>query len=192
MKCIIGGKVLLKDKVAENLAIIMDEKIQKIVNADEINLSDYQVIDAKGNYVAPGLCDMHIHGYLGADVSDGDADGIRLMADGIAKNGVTAWCPTTMTVSKQEIEAAFDAVREVKNTRKDYVITWAAGEPYAWDDEGSILATELREAMTARETYLATIKKRQEEYKASRNNSNNAIKPAVTAAASVQTGSFNF
>ena len=115
MKCIIGGKVLLKDKVAENLAIIMDEKIQKIVNADEINLSDYQVIDAKGNYVAPGLCDMHIHGYLGADVSDGDADGIRLMADGIAKNGVTAWCPTTMTVSKQEIEAAFDAVREVKN-----------------------------------------------------------------------------
>ena len=59
---------------------------------------------------------MHIHGYLGADVSDGDADGIRKMAEGIAKNGVTAWCPTTMTVSKAEIEAAFDAVREVKNS----------------------------------------------------------------------------
>ena len=97
-------------------------------------------------------------------------------------------------VRKIEEVSAFGApsVREVKNTRKDYVITWAAGEPYAWDDEGSILATELREAMTARETYLATIKKRQEEYKASRNNSNNAIKPAVAAAASVQTGSFNF
>ena len=29
MKCIINGKVILKDRVAENLAIIFDEKIEK-------------------------------------------------------------------------------------------------------------------------------------------------------------------
>ena len=38
MKCIIGGKLLLKDKIAEGLAIIVDNNIQRIVNADEINL----------------------------------------------------------------------------------------------------------------------------------------------------------
>ena len=120
MKCIIAGKVILKDKVQEGLAIVFDEKIEKIADAKDINLSEYEVIDAKGNYVAPGLVDMHIHGYLGADASDGDADGIKLMAEGIIKNGVTAWCPTTMTVSKKEITDAFDAVRSVKNSGEYY------------------------------------------------------------------------
>ena len=75
MKCIIGGKVILKDKVCDNLAIVFDDRIKKIADIGEINLSDYEIIDAKGNYVAPGLVDMHIHGYLGADVSDGDKPG---------------------------------------------------------------------------------------------------------------------
>ncbi len=120
MKCIINGKVILKDRVADDLAIIFDEKIRKITKVKEINLSDYEVIDAKGNFVAPGLVDMHIHGYLGADVSDGTETAVKIMAEGIIKNGVTSWCPTTMTVSKQEIETAFDAVRNVKNSGEYY------------------------------------------------------------------------
>ncbi len=120
MKCIINGKVILKYAVVENSAIIFDEKIREITDIKNIDTSRYEVIDAKGNYVSPGLVDMHIHGYLGADVSDGDVDGIKLMAEGIAKNGVTAWCPTTMTVSKAEIEKAFNAVREVKESKEQY------------------------------------------------------------------------
>ena len=120
MKCIINGKIILSDKVVEDAVIIFGEKIEKIVSENDIDTSGYEIIDACGCYVAPGLVDMHIHGYLGADVSDGDADGIKKMAAGIIKNGVTAWCPTTMTVSKQEIEAAFDSVREVKNSGEYY------------------------------------------------------------------------
>ncbi len=120
MKCIINGRLVLEDKVLDSYAIIFDEKIEKIISEDELNISDYEIIDAKGNLVLPGLIDMHIHGYLGADVSDGDADGIRKMAMGIIQNGVTSWCPTTMTVSKEEIEKAFDSVREVKNSGEYY------------------------------------------------------------------------
>lgn len=120
MKCIIGGKVVLPDGVAENLAIVFDERIKKIVDVSEINKTDYEIIDACGKYVAPGLVDMHIHGYLGADVSDGKTDELKMMAEGIIKNGVTSWCPTTMTVSKAEIEAAFDSVRALKNSGEYY------------------------------------------------------------------------
>lgn len=120
MKCIINGKVVLENTVAENMAVVFSNKIEKIVSVEDINTADYEIIDAKGKYVLPGLVDMHIHGYLGADVSDGDAEGIKKMAEGIIKNGVTAWCPTTMTVSKAEIEAAFDAVRSVKNSGEYY------------------------------------------------------------------------
>ncbi len=120
MKCIINGKVILPDRVADNLAVVFDSKIQKLAHINDIDVSEYEVIDAGGKYVSPGLVDMHIHGFLGADVSDGDIDGIRLMAEGIIKNGVTAWCPTTMTVSKAEIEAAFDCVRTLKGSSQYY------------------------------------------------------------------------
>lgn len=120
MKCIVNGKLLLNDGVYDDLVIVFGERIEKIVPANEINKDEYEIIDAKGNYVAPGLLDMHIHGYLGADVSDGDEDGIRKMAEGIIKNGVTAWCPTTMTVSKEEIEKAFLAVKNVKDSAGYY------------------------------------------------------------------------
>ena len=96
------------------MAIIYDEKIEKIVPQESLDLSEYEVIDAKGKWVAPGLVDIHIHGYMGADTCDGDPDGIRKMSAGLAKNGVTSFCPTTMTVSVEEIEKAFNDAREVK------------------------------------------------------------------------------
>ena len=82
-------------------------------------------------------------------------------------------------------ESAFgeDEVREVKNTRKDFVITGASREPHEWDVEGVLTAAEVAEAVAARETYLATIKQRQDEYKASKN-----AAPAVAPAK----GGFNF
>lgn len=120
MKCIINGKILLEDKLLEGYSVVFDDKIRDVVRTEELKPKYFDVIDAEGKIVSPGLIDMHIHGYLGEDVSDGSADGIRKIASGIIKNGVTSWCPTTMTVSKKEIEDAFDAVREVKNSSEFY------------------------------------------------------------------------
>lgn len=94
----------------------------------------------------------------------------------------------SQTIVKTTIEeSAFgpDSVRETKSTRRDFVITGAAKEPYAWDDEGSITAAELTEAMANREVYLADVKRRQDEYKASK-----GAAPATTAAPAK--GGFNF
>lgn len=91
------------------------------------------------------------------------------------------------TVVKQlRTESAFgeDEIREVKNTRKDFVITGASKEPYVWDDESSLTAVEVADAVANRETYLATIKQRQDEYKAS--------KSAASAAAAPSKTGFNF
>lgn len=88
-------------------------------------------------------------------------------------------------VRRIEEQSAFGepSVREIVNNRKDYVITWAAQETYEWDTEESMTVAELNEAITARETYLATIKQRQDEYKASQSSAQKAA-PAV--------GAFNF
>ena len=81
-------------------------------------------------------------------------------------------------------ESAFgeDNVREVQTTRKDFVITGGAKDPYPSDDEEFLTAKELTDAMTQRQTYLATIKQRQDEYKAAKNASIAAPAP----------GGFNF
>ena len=90
-----------------------------------------------------------------------------------------------VSVRKITTESAFgeDEVREVKNTRRDFVITGAAKEPYIWDDESSITAKELNEAIQKREIDLAAMKKRQDEYKASKNQASAPTTPA---------GAFNF
>lgn len=71
-------------------------------------------------------------------------------------------------VRKIEEESAFGEikVREVPTSHKDWVITGASKEPYLWDDESTITAAELTEAMAGRETNLATIKQRWKEYRA--------------------------
>jgi len=74
-------------------------------------------------------------------------------------------------------------IKKYPSTRKDYVITWAAQDPYEWDDESSITGVELKKAMSDRETYLATMKQRQDEYKASK---------GQTAPTAPAQGGFNF
>ncbi|MBQ4227635.1 MAG: amidohydrolase family protein, partial [Clostridia bacterium] len=113
MKAIINGKIVLEGATVSGMTLLFDDKIQAFETSTAPANAD-TVIDAKGRYVLPGLVDMHIHGYLGEDASDGKAEGIRTMARGIAKNGVTSWLPTTMTVSYPELEAAFEAISQVK------------------------------------------------------------------------------
>ena len=110
MQAIINGKIVLPDRVAEGAALLFDERIAGIVPEGEIPVGT-ETIDAAGSYVIPGLIDMHIHGYLGEDASDGSFDGLRVMAEGVAKNGVTGFLPTTMTVSYDELRAAFEQIR---------------------------------------------------------------------------------
>jgi hypothetical protein len=70
----------------------------------------------------------------------------------------------------QEVESAFGeaAVRTYRNTNKEWVITGTAKVPYDFGDENILTAEELTKAAQNREVYLADVKKRAEEYKASR------------------------
>lgn len=67
-------------------------------------------------------------------------------------------------------EGAFGepSIKEVKSSRKDFVVFWAAKEPYEWDTEETITAKELSDAIAEREVYVATLRKNHEDYKASK------------------------
>ena len=75
-------------------------------------------------------------------------------------------------VKKITEESAFGdaSVKEVRNSQRDFVVTWAQTDTYEWDSEDTILASELSEMISAREVYLAEVKKRQDEYQATKGN----------------------
>lgn len=75
-------------------------------------------------------------------------------------------------VRRIEEEGAFGdvSVKEVKSSIRNFAISWVAMEAYEWDSEDTILASELADKMAKRELALAEIKKRQEEYQATKGN----------------------
>ena len=146
MKAIINGKVLLPDAMVEGKALLFDEKIVGLVDPSDIPAGT-ETIDAKSMYVAPGLVDIHIHGYLGEDASDGKADGIRTMARGIAKNGVTSWLPTTMTIPKDKLAEVFDMMRGLREeSRTD---SWDGAEILGIHAEGPFINESKKGAQKA-------------------------------------------
>ena len=53
--------------------------------------------DMSGRIILPGFIDIHIHGANGGDAGDNTAESLKKMSSYLAKNGVTSFCPTTMT-----------------------------------------------------------------------------------------------
>ena len=119
MKAIINGRIVLKDRVVENSALLYSDVIEGIVPADKLP-EGVEIIDAKGGYVAPGLIDLHIHGYLGKDVCDGEEESIRTISKGLLANGVTGYLPTTMTVDMKVIRKALEVCRALKEESRDW------------------------------------------------------------------------
>ena len=119
MKAIVNGKIILKDKIIENFAILYTDKIIDIVQNNEI-CDNAEIIDANGGYVAPGLIDLHIHGYLGKDVCDGEEASIRTISKGLLANGVTGYLPTTMTEDMSVIRKALEVCRELQEESNNW------------------------------------------------------------------------
>ncbi|TKP79757.1 N-acetylglucosamine-6-phosphate deacetylase, partial [Enterococcus faecalis] len=61
----------------------------------------------------PGLVDTHIHGYMNHAVMDNDAEGIKVMSEGLLYCGVTSFLPTTLTSSKERLSDVARTIGQV-------------------------------------------------------------------------------
>ncbi|SEW26538.1 N-acetylglucosamine-6-phosphate deacetylase [[Clostridium] fimetarium] len=80
------------------------------------DLNDITEIDASGNYIIPGLVDIHTHGCIGHDFCDNDKNGLIAIAKYLRKNGITSFCPTSMTLAKEDLIAIYKSASTPMST----------------------------------------------------------------------------
>lgn len=71
-------------------------------------------VDLQGATVIPGLIDVHIHGSMGADFSDGDYAGLTEMAQYLLREGITSFAPASMTLPYSVLQKAFACGAQMK------------------------------------------------------------------------------
>ncbi len=85
----------------------------KILGIDCEN-NNTESVDCTGLKILPGFIDIHIHGTKGGDTSDAKEVSLQIMSENLARHGVTSFCPTTMTLSGEELEEIFRTVAQAK------------------------------------------------------------------------------
>jgi N-acetylglucosamine-6-phosphate deacetylase len=87
-------------------------------------------IDCRGLLVLPGFIDIHIHGAMGVDVNEADADGLLEIARFLARNGVTAWMPTLVPDSDENYRRAISAIDRLMEVQSGEPVAQAVGVHY--------------------------------------------------------------
>lgn len=96
--------------------------------------------DMSGLTLIPGFIDIHIHGCGGGDSSDADSESLDKITKELAKNGVTSFCPTTMTLPKDRL---LDIVKTIAGYNS------SAAKPAGINLEGPFIAMSKKGAQNA-------------------------------------------
>lgn len=82
---------------------VAGERIASVGERQEENVE----LDLAGCTLIPGFIDIHIHGCAGADTGDATPDALETMSAHLAACGVTSFCPTSMTLPREELKRIF-------------------------------------------------------------------------------------
>ncbi len=110
---ILNARIIAQGKVLPDYCLeIENGKISSVFPCSELQSleKEVEVLDAHGAYLAAGMIDMHIHGMAGFGPELGTEEALLQMSLELAKQGVTAFCPT-LYCGKPE-----DMLRIVSNT----------------------------------------------------------------------------
>lgn len=97
-----NGKVLTPYRIIQGTVIVEDGRIKEVAEGN-IDVTGAVEIDAKGQFIAPGFIDIHIHGGGGHDFMDGSEEAFLKIAETHAQYGTTGLMPTTLTSELEEL-----------------------------------------------------------------------------------------
>lgn len=120
---IINGLIFHEDgSFTPDTVYICGEKIvsQEVYEKECSTASGNEMVtDAAGNYVIPGLTDIHFHGCMGSDCCDGTVEAFQTIARYELSQGITSITPATMTMSEEVLSQICRAAKTYRDTAEE-------------------------------------------------------------------------
>ena len=91
---IVNAKVLTPQGWIENGSVLMDGNKIADVMENSLPVEGAEIVDAKGNVVAPGGIEIHVHGGGGRDFMEGTEEAFKVAVEAHLKHGTTSIFPT--------------------------------------------------------------------------------------------------
>ena len=108
-----GARIVLADKVmADGWLLVEGGRIARL-GAGSGAPGGAREVDLAGLTLYPGFVDVHIHGAVGVDTLEADAEDLSRVAQYLAREGVTAWLPTLVPAPVEDYRRAVGAVEEL-------------------------------------------------------------------------------
>ncbi|MDU4962299.1 MAG: N-acetylglucosamine-6-phosphate deacetylase [Sporomusaceae bacterium] len=105
------ARVVLPDSVLSDATVVIrGGRIASLLPAGATGSDGGFVVDAGGDWLIPGLVDLHVHGAGGFDTMDGQPQSLAAMARTLAQAGTTAFLATTMSAPPAVLAAVLAAV----------------------------------------------------------------------------------
>jgi N-acetylglucosamine-6-phosphate deacetylase len=115
---IINGRIITPYRVLHGSTLLITGGKITALNEGDIEAPEARIIDAGGNYVAPGFIDIHIHGGGGHDFMDGTEYAFLEIAKLHARHGTTSMTPTTLSSEKEDLHQILQVYERVSSANR--------------------------------------------------------------------------
>lgn len=109
-----NARVVLPDREIEAGSVVIDNGLITSITEGP-NETKVKTLNLSGLTLLPGFIDVHIHGAVGIDTLDANAEQLGEVAKFLATQGVTSWLPTLVPASDEQFSRAVGEIAKSMN-----------------------------------------------------------------------------